>query len=728
MATTPVPLTKEQKIELAEKYVHESYAALAKMVGESFKMRHAQVDLSIHVARTLLRSEDKNLLLSEAPTGTGKTIGYMIGAIAAQKADSVLAANPVIIATATKALQHQLMANDAPTLASCGIVDGSKVVLAKGRANYVCIADAQQMRQRSAQAILDIEEYMPEGMENLSPSDIDAMLEAYERREWDGDFDHYNSSSTKQLRALGSNSDTCVRSKCAHKDNCPYFSARDALKTAQVIVTNHDIMMLDLKKSFGEEETSLPVSQFNLIVDEAHHLGDKTLQIASAELEVAAARLMLKRRGAVSKLISKDADLQKYLIAKRIDVSSLTDNLLEVTMGELYTMLTSIELPEGETTHRFPSAAVPAELRSLASQLFKVAIPVSNAFSNIVAAFKQLEETKVRAIQENRREIRLRCFEQLRQLSSIIDTASAFSSVDRMARWMYRRGDAVALHATPIHPGEYLNNYAWTNGAVNSVTMVSATLRDLGSYDGILHSYGIPRDKLTELTLPYTFPYEESTLKVVAMRYSPKQGERRSFLTELNEKLPKEIDPKEATLVLVSSWGNLRELSPILKRHFGEETVKVQGETPVKYLLQKHKEHIDSGKGSILLGVATMAEGMDLPGKYCTHVAICTLPFAVPTNPLEQELQEMLGKDYFSKRSLPDAMRKLTQMVGRLLRKEEDRGRVTLFDNRMANTGYGRKMLANLPPFKRVIEKLPAPTEEEMFAFDENFNPGYSHN
>lgn len=96
-----------------------------------------------------------------------------------------------------------------------------------------------------------------------------------------------------------------------------------------------------------------------------------------------------------------------------------------------------------------------------------------------------------------------------------------------------------------------------------------------------------------------------------------------------------------------------------------------------------------------------MAEGLDLPGDYCTHVLIAALPFSVPTDPVEQRRQELLGSKYFGEKALPDALVRLVQMTGRLMRRESDHGRITVFDHRLGTTTYGRRMLAALPPFKR---------------------------
>jgi ATP-dependent DNA helicase DinG len=137
----------------------------------------------------------------------------------------------------------------------------------------------------------------------------------------------------------------------------------------------------------------------------------------------------------------------------------------------------------------------------------------------------------------------------------------------------------------------------------------------------------------------------------------------------------------------------------VLKKRFGESAVLVQGEKPVKSLIALHQKRIDGGEGSVLVGLDTLAEGLDLPGNYCSHVVTSGLPFSVPTSALERELQKRLGDRYFEMHALPEATRKLIQATGRLVRRESDIGRITVLDPRLLNTGYGRRMLKSLPPF-----------------------------
>jgi len=130
--------------------------------------------------------------------------------------------------------------------------------------------------------------------------------------------------------------------------------------------------------------------------------------------------------------------------------------------------------------------------------------------------------------------------------------------------------------------------------------------------------------------------------------------------------------------------------------------VLVQDRMSKARLLNQHRAHIDAGEASAICGLASFSEGIDLPGEYCRHVVIAKLPFAVPDDPIaaaHSELLEAQGRDPFMEISVPDAAQKLVQASGRLLRTEEDEGRVTLLDTRLISRRYGRAILESLPAF-----------------------------
>lgn len=128
-------------------------------------------------------------------------------------------------------------------------------------------------------------------------------------------------------------------------------------------------------------------------------------------------------------------------------------------------------------------------------------------------------------------------------------------------------------------------------------------------------------------------------------------------------------------------------------------------------LLKYHRQRVDKGEGSLIFGLASFAEGVDLPGKYCTHVLIAKIPFAVPNDPIEMTLSDWIeqqGKNPFMTLAVPDAAFRLVQASGRLLRSETDTGQITLFDERLVNRRYGAAILDSMPPYRReLLQELP---------------------
>jgi ATP-dependent DNA helicase DinG len=131
----------------------------------------------------------------------------------------------------------------------------------------------------------------------------------------------------------------------------------------------------------------------------------------------------------------------------------------------------------------------------------------------------------------------------------------------------------------------------------------------------------------------------------------------------------------------------------------------IQGEIPKSVLLETHHQRLEEGQPSVIFGLDSFSEGLDLPGESCVHVIIAKLPFAMPDDPVGKTLSrwiEKRGGNPFVELTVPEASIKLIQAVGRLIRTERDYGRVTILDNRLVKQSYGKKLLASLPPFKRI--------------------------
>ena len=182
-------------------------------------------------------------------------------------------------------------------------------------------------------------------------------------------------------------------------------------------------------------------------------------------------------------------------------------------------------------------------------------------------------------------------------------------------------------------------------------------------------------------------------------------GDPEAHTQAIIELLPGLLEGETGSLMLFSSR---RQMSDVYEGLPGtwRERILVQGDYSKQEILRRHREAVDAGACSAIFGLASFAEGVDLPGKYCSHVIIAKIPFAVPDSPLESALAEWVesqGRNAFMEISVPDAALRLLQASGRLLRTEQDTGKVTLLDRRVVTRRYGKAILDSLPPFKREV-------------------------
>lgn len=232
--------------------------------------------------------------------------------------------------------------------------------------------------------------------------------------------------------------------------------------------------------------------------------------------------------------------------------------------------------------------------------------------------------------------------------------------------------------------------------------VTSATLTALGRFERLQERAGLA-NRYRYQRLPSPFDYSRAVLSVPREAVDPadREGHERAIVDFVEV-----LGEDEAVLMLFSSRAQLRGVEKALSRA-RRERVLAQDRLPKRELITRHRARVDAGEGSIIFGLASFAEGIDLPGDYLTHVVITRLPFSVPDDPVGATLAEWIesrGGNPFMRISVPDASIKLVQACGRLIRKEADQGRITLLDRRVLTRRYGRALLDALPPFVREID------------------------
>jgi ATP-dependent DNA helicase DinG len=274
------------------------------------------------------------------------------------------------------------------------------------------------------------------------------------------------------------------------------------------------------------------------------------------------------------------------------------------------------------------------------------------------------------------------------------------------AKWLvlreFENASDIGLYGSPLSAGALLYEQLWKKSFASILT--SATLTALGKFDRLAQKAGLPKDSVYhQVVSPFDFQ-NVAHLRIPKMKTCASQPE--AHTQEIVEQLGSWIGDHKAVLVLFSSRRQMNDvhfqISADLKRD-----ILTQDELSKQELVKKHKDKVDNGERSILFGLASLAEGIDLPGAYLTHVIIAKIPFSVPNDPLEESISEWLeaqGRNPFMEVTVPDASLKLIQACGRLIRTEADQGQITILDSRLLTKRYGQLLLNALPPYRKIFE------------------------
>ena len=698
--------------------IREAYGAI--LESKSLTPRWGQRQMIAEIANTLshipLPGEDATgppaVCVIEAGTGTGKTIAYAVAAIPMAQA----LGKRLVVATATIALQEQFVNKDLPDIRQSSGLNFS-FALAKGRRRYVCLSKLDRM-MAGAQGESGVLPLYPDEMG--APLAVDAMpvynamLDAMGRGQWDGDRDNWPETIADDTWfGVTTDHSQCSGRRCPNISQCSFYRARDELQSADIIVTNHDLTLSDLALGGGAILSAPEDSIY--VFDEGHHLPDKALSHFSSFCRLHTTIAWLQES---KKLLTQAAPvlasmhrLQRPLQTLPAQMDEAVDSL-QVAEQAVAALFEEADIDDSRDDQqlRFEHGLVPASLIPLAGAL-------SGQFQKLVDNLSRMESLLEEALEDDFAGLDKADIETWHiNVGGMLGRAesglalwqeyavSGEGEVPPKARWitLLNSGGQFGfdLRCSPVLAADILQECLWSRAA--GVVVTSATITALNSFERfILHS-GAPREASYKVVAS-PFDYANATFIVPAMDCDP--GEAQAHTDALIAQLPSILDPGEGSLVLFSSRRQMLEVYQGLSGEFGER-ILMQGDFSKQEILRRHRDMIDSGQGSVIFGLASFAEGVDLPGDYCRHVVIAKIPFAVPNSPLEAALAEWVesqGRNAFMEISVPDAALRLVQASGRLLRTEQDTGRVTLMDRRILTRRYGRAILDSLPPFQRKL-------------------------
>ncbi len=722
--------------------IQQSYRDV--LAGKDIRARYGQRLMIAEIARYMgditdndgQRTSPPAACVVEAGTGTGKTLAYLIAAIPVARA----LGKTLVISTATVALQDQIVLKDLPDLKKHSRMDFTWT-LAKGRGRYLCMSRLESRLHDEGQGDSDtMPLFLVDGPTSEEPGTrafFEEMLASYGSRVWDGDRDHWPEQIPDDIwRQVTTDHRQCTNRHCSYFDSCAFFDARKDLDDADIVVANHDLVLADLALGGGailpEPENAL------FIFDEAHHLPDKALNHFAASVPLNATRQWLKQ---LSQALAK---MQPYLApatqgAKSLDRISTASRDVDVALTRVYEDAennTGWEFNEERRSAqwRYPEGTLPAALGELAAEA-RVATAGLVRHLGVLAdelqtAFDERKEHDIdRETAEawypvigsfhSRAEDQLRLWTAWCELPAELANEEPRDSGEESpaaqprvaksppaARWAVRQrwdhAEDITLYSSPVLADNLLFSRLWSRayGAV----LTSATLTALGRFDRLQSRAGLP-EASRFLVVPSSFRYAEmATVEVPAMTAMPTDD---TFTDALVQRLPDLWAGEKATLVLFTSRRQMHQVRDALAPDY-PELIITQDDMAKGEVLRQHCSRVDEGRPSVLFGVASFAEGIDLPGRYLHHVVITRLPFSVPDDPIDASLAEWVtqrGGNPFMEITVPDASIKLVQAVGRLLRTEQDTGRVTILDRRIVARRYGQLLLDALPPFRRVIER-----------------------
>lgn len=637
---------------------------LAEIGGRSYEPRPQQSIMANEIASAF--EKGRNLCV-EAPTGVGKSFAYLIPAIYA----ALSMKKPVLITTETLNLQEQLVYKDLPLLAKLLNLD-LKFVLAKGRGNYVC--KRRLLLARGGHR----DDYLPSG-DMLSA--VERLADWADKTEDGSKYDIDFPVDNELWACVCSEAANCSGPSCKFFRNCFYWKARRSWEDADIVVANHALFFIDLKIRALEQQEASPLPNYGAVVfDEAHTLEDSAASHLGLSLRSGALRYFLNRlynpaTGKGLLLRAGEASLQlRATIAKVQDAATEYFLQFQEAVRDRKDSVLRIVKPG-----RFSD--------NLSAQLGEVAKMLREYIAEQTDADFR---TELQSMHE-----RCLCFqEEIAGFTEMAWNEHVYWAEGKLSS--VSRTQMIELDAAPLNVAALLHNILF-NGK-KSVILTSATLAVNGSLDYFFNRVGFGNGEGIVLDSPFDYAKQ---VKLYLPRSMPMPTDEEYYGAVCDEIIRFLKFTNGRAFVLFTSYGMLRTCAEELKdeiRDLGLNLLVHGGELSRSAMLEQFKT---SSVPSVLFGAASFWTGVDVPGDALSNVMITKLPFAVPSHPLIEARLERIrlsGGEPFRDYSIPDAVLKFRQGVGRLIRSKTDTGIIVVLDRRIVTKSYGSRFLDSIPP------------------------------
>jgi ATP-dependent DNA helicase DinG len=617
--------------------------------------RSGQIEMAAAVARAFDTGEH---LAVQAGTGTGKSLAYLVPAIAR----AVDTDEPVVVSTATIALQRQLVDRDLPRLAD-SLADtlprAPQFALLKGRGNYLCLNKIHNGSVTEPDDRPQEELFEPMAATALG-RDVQRLI-AWSSTTDTGDRDELTPGvPERSWSQVSVSARECIGvARCPFGTDCFAEKARDKAGHADVVVTNHALLAIDAMT----DAAVLPEHEL-LVVDEAHELVDRVTGVATAELSATSLGIAHRR---VSRLI--DPELAQRLEAATATLSSAihdaTPGRIDVLDDEMTTYLTALR--DAASKARSAIDTAPSDPKA------------ASARAEAVTALSDISDTATRI------------------LSSFVPAISDRTDVVWLDHEDNRGSIRAVVRVAPLSVAGLLRGRLFEH---TTAVLTSATLTIGGTFEAMASAWGLAGEddvKWRGLDVGSPFEHAKSGILYVAAHLPPPGRDGTGSAEQLDEIAALITAAGGRTLGLFSSMRAAKAAAEIMRERL-DTPVLCQGEDTTSALVQRFADDAETS----LFGTLSLWQGVDVPGPSLSLVLIDRIPFPRPDDPLLTARQRAVaarGGNGFMTVAASHAALLLAQGAGRLLRRVDDRGVVAVLDSRMATARYGGYLRASLPPF-----------------------------
>jgi len=655
-------------------------------------------------------------LFCEAGTGTGKSYAFLIPAI--EKAMN--GGGPVVISTNTIALQEQIFNKDIPDLKKYLNLPHLKVVLRKGRGNYLSkrrlkiagnFVEANQINEYD-----DIDDWSGTSLTGTK-QDLD-FIPSFEL--WD---------------AVRSDQYDCLGKKCPTYKDCFYYKSKTLAEEAHLVITNHSLLALDLMLKYKTDDLVGILPKFeHLVIDEAHAFEGALRKADTFEWKQGSAAAIMRRatnkkgKGFLDSLL-KNSDVPYKCASRAKEVIKELKNLVEY--NALFfekSIVPFIQTYHKKITSPTSKRAKPGNLSSAYSDKLLASVGRINQYlSSIVSELKRLDGEDIS--------------KQVKDLASLIDSfwgrmKETACSLKRAIAADKEAGATYPSYVSSVEMSALVNSKNYYTlmsvpifvrktgqtvlfNRVPSLLLTSATLTTNSSFKSITRNLGSIPEKTTTLLLPHVFDYKNQ-VKLHLTPNTPddpwnKRDKREKYFDTIARLVDRYVAKTEGNAFILCT-SNL-QMNALHKRS------KLRLERKGMYVLCQNNgltrdqmvHEFKTVENSVLYGVDSFWTGIDIPGKHLQCIIIPKLPFSPPT-PLSEAQQEMYAlwnkgkprhkqRNFFADRTIPEVAVKLQQGFGRLIRRKTDSGIVVILDQRMRNKPYGRILTKSLPECSIIIDE-----------------------